>query len=118
MDCPQSLVYGWTSVAIDPVMCALIEPVPFTVPKDLGATPMYAPGFINPTQIRTTEQVWDNTRNYFLSYSNIHKACFRLLDELVRLEYKVSNIVGLTGWNSTMSIVDPGNSGTVGNNFR
>ncbi len=74
-------------------MYALIEPAPFIVPVDQGATPTYAPGFLNPTQIRTTEQIWENDRNYFLSYSNIHKACFRLLDELIRSEYKVSNLV-------------------------
>ena len=104
LECPQSLVYGWTGVAMDPVMYALIEPTPFFIPVDPGATPTYNGGFQSPQQMRTSEQMWENDRNYFLSYINIHCACFRLLDELVRPEYKVSNIGGLTGWNSTMTI--------------
>jgi hypothetical protein len=104
LECPQSLVYGWTGVAMDPVMYALIEPNPFIIPVDPRATPTYNPGFQTQQQMKTTEQMWDNDRNYFLSYGNIHRACFRLLDDLVRPEYKVSNIGGLTGWNSTMSI--------------
>jgi hypothetical protein len=104
LECPQSLVYGWTGVAMDPVMYGLIEANPFVIPVDPGATPTYAGGFQNPQQLKTTERMWENDRNYHMSYSNIHQACFRLLDELVRPEYKVSNIAGLMGWNSTMSI--------------
>ncbi len=104
LECPQSSVYGWTGVAMDPVMYALIEPNPFVIPVDPGATPTYNQGFQTQQQMKTTEQLWDNDRNYFLSYGNIHRASFRLLDDLIRAEYKVSNISGLTGWNSTMSI--------------
>jgi hypothetical protein len=104
LECPQSLVHCWTGVAMDPVMYGLIEPNLFVLPVDPGTTPTYAVGFQNPQQIKTTEQMWEHDRNYYMSYSNIHRACFRLLDELVRPEYKVSNIAGLTGWNSTMSI--------------
>ena len=104
LDCPQSSVYGWTGVAMDPLMYALIEPAPFAIPLDPGATPPYNEGFQTQQMMKTTEMIWENDRNYFQSYGNIHRACFRLLDELVRPEYKVSNINGLTGWNSTMSI--------------
>ena len=104
LECPQSSVYGWTGVAMDPVMYALIEPIPFAIPGDPGTTPPYNGGFQTQQMMKTTEMIWENDRNYFQSYGNIHRACFRLLDELVRPEYKVSNINGLTGWNSTMSI--------------
>ena len=106
LECPQSSVYGWTGVAMDPVMYALIEPTPFVIPVNPGATPTYGPNFQTQQQMKTTERLWENDRNYFLSYGNIHRACFRLLDELVRQEYKVSNRPGLTGWNSTMSILE------------
>jgi hypothetical protein len=98
LECPQSLVYGWTGVAMDPVMYGLIELNPFVLPVDTGTTPTYAAGFQNPQQIKMMEQMWDNDRKYFMSYSNIHRACFQLLDELVRPEYKVSNFAGLTGY--------------------
>jgi hypothetical protein len=104
LECPQSLVYGWTGVAMDPVIYGLIEPNPFVIPVNPGATSTYGPGFQTQQQMKTMEQIWANKRNYFLLYGNIHCACFRLLDDLVRREYKVSNIDGLTGWNSTMLI--------------
>jgi hypothetical protein len=39
LECPQSLVYGWTGVAMDPVMYALIKPTQFVIPVNPGATP-------------------------------------------------------------------------------
>ena len=35
---------------------------------------------------------------------NINCACFRMLDEMVADQYKVSNTPNLTGWNVSMSI--------------
>ena len=104
LECPQSLVYGWHGMALDPMMYSLIEPNPFVAPVNPGPTPMYNAGFQANQQMKTTEQLWDNDRNYFLSYVNVHRACFCLLDELIRPEYKVSNQPGLSGLNSTMSI--------------
>jgi hypothetical protein len=80
------------------------RPIPFTIPTDPGPTPTNNVGFQSPQQMKTTKQLWENDRRYFLSYENIHRACFRLLDDLVRPEFKVSNIAGLQGWNSTMTI--------------
>ncbi len=80
LECPQSLVYGWMGVAMDPMMYSMIKLTPFDIPADPGPTPMYNPGLQNPQQMKTTEQMWENDRNYFLSYSNIHLTCFQLLD--------------------------------------
>ena len=54
--------------------------------------------------MEVTKQLWENAKHYFLSYQNVQRSCFRLLDELVRDEYKVSNMAGLNGWNSSMTI--------------
>jgi hypothetical protein len=40
----------------------------------------------------------------FLSYMNINRACFRMLDDSVPIQFKVSNVSTLTGWNASMSI--------------
>ena len=89
---------------MDPTMYSLIKVNPFVATPDPGPTAVYNAGFQTPQQMKMTEQIWDNDKIYFLSYGNIHRACFRLIDELVRPEFKVSNVPGLTGWNSTMSI--------------
>ena len=43
-------------------------------------------------------------QNEYKSYKNINRACFRMLDENVTNQFKVSNIPTLTGWDTIMSI--------------
>ncbi len=43
-------------------------------------------------------------KNYFLLFLNINQACFKMLDETVSNQLKVSNTPNLIGWNSTMLI--------------
>jgi hypothetical protein len=45
-------------------------------------------------------------KNYFLLFININRACFRMLDDTVPNQFKVSNQPNLTGWNALMSIQD------------
>jgi hypothetical protein len=86
IECPQLRVYGWTGLAMDPNMYAMIEIVPFTIPIDPGPTTTYNAGFPSQQQMRASKQMWQNRRNYFLLYENINRACFRFLDDIVRLE--------------------------------
>ncbi len=39
--CPQSQIHGWTGLVMDPGVYALIEPNPFNIPTNPGATPVY-----------------------------------------------------------------------------
>jgi hypothetical protein len=91
-------------MAMDLVMYSLIKPNPFVAPNDPGPTLMYNAGFQATQQMNTTKQLWDNDQNYFLTYVNVHRACFRLLGELIHPEYKVSNQPGLLGWNFRASL--------------
>jgi hypothetical protein len=56
--------------------------------------------------MKTIAVTFKLNKNYFLSYTNITRACFRMLDANVSAQFKVSNNANLTGWNSTMSIMD------------
>jgi hypothetical protein len=102
-DCPQSLIYGWVGVAIDPTMYALIELSPFIASPDQGDFPFY-PTFATPQVLKTVEHLWDNLQNYYLLYINISRVCFRMLDENIPDQFKVSNDPALIGWNPIMSI--------------
>jgi hypothetical protein len=101
--CPQSQIHGWTGLVMDPGIYPLIEPVAFTVPVNPGATPVYQP-FAPPAMIKMVDYAFERNKNYFLSYSNINRACFRMLDDSVPIQFQVSNIPNLTGWNASMSI--------------
>jgi hypothetical protein len=88
---------------MDPGLNALIEPVPFTVPVNPDATPVYQ-NFAPPAMIKMVDYVFERNKNYFLSYSNINRACFHILDDSVPIQFKVMNIPSLTRWNASMSI--------------
>jgi hypothetical protein len=107
LSCPQSAIHGWSGLAMDPTAYLLLEGVAFTVPADPGPTVVFPGGAaVARTVMKTTEATFERDKNYFLSYKNIVRACFRLLDATVSAQYKVSNNANLTGWNSTMSIID------------
>ncbi len=103
LDCPQSLIHGWSGLAMNPTMYALNELSPFVAPPDPGNVPIY-PNFAAPQVLKTIDKLWENARNYYLSYVNISRACFRMLDENIPDQFKMSNDPNLIGWNPTMSI--------------
>jgi hypothetical protein len=101
--CPQSQIHGWTGLVMDPGLYALIKPIAFTVPANPGAMLVY-PNFSTPAMIKMVDYAFKRNKMYFLSYSNINQACFRMLDDSVPIQFKVSNIANLTGWNASMYI--------------
>jgi hypothetical protein len=101
--CPQSAVHGWLGLTMDPATYNLLEGVAFAIPNDPRPTPVY-PQWAAPTTIKMINVtfVWD--KNYFLSFKNIAQACFRMFDENVGAQFKVSNNPTLTGWNLMMTV--------------
>jgi hypothetical protein len=84
-------------------MYALLEPLAFVVPVDPGPSAIYTP-FTPPETIKMIDATFERSKNYFLLYRNIYRACFRMLNDLVPPSFKVSNQPALLGWNTTMSI--------------
>jgi hypothetical protein len=103
--CPQSQIHGWTGLVMGPGLYALIEPVAFTVPLNPGALPVYQ-NFVTPAMMKMVDYAFEWDKNYFLSYMNINRACFCMLDDFIPIQFKVSNQANLTGWNASMSIQD------------
>ncbi len=48
------------------------------------------------------DAIFLRNKNYYLSYKNINRACFKMLDENVQPQYKALNVTTMTGWNATM----------------
>jgi hypothetical protein len=58
-----------------------LEGVAFTIPLDLGPTAIFSGGVaVARTLMKTTQATFDRAKNYFLSYKNITRACFRMLN--------------------------------------
>jgi hypothetical protein len=88
---------------MDPGLYALIEPVLFAVPVNPGATPVYQ-NFSPLAVMKMVDYAFERNTNYLLSYMNINRACFRMLDDSVPIQFKVSNVPTLTEWIASMSI--------------
>jgi hypothetical protein len=105
--CPQSAIHGWSGLAMDPASYLLLEGAAFTIPLDPSPTAIFPGGVaVAQTVMKTMQATFDCDKNYFLSYKNITRACFRMLDANVLAQFKVSNNPALMGWNATMSIID------------
>jgi hypothetical protein len=107
LSCPQSAIHGWSGLAMDPAAYTLLEGTAFVIPPNPGPTVVFPGGAaVAWTVMKTMVATFDRDKNYFLSYKNIARACFCMLDANVSAQFKVSNNATLTGWNSTMSIID------------
>ncbi len=90
---------------VDPATYFLLEGVAFTIPANPGPMVNF-PNWSIPTAVKTIEAPFNCDKNYFSSYKNITRACFCMLDANILVQFKVLNNAALTGWNSTMSIID------------
>ena len=93
---PQAVYYG----ARVPILDAAGNPV-----NDATGNPTYVP---IPALDRATQASIDanflRERNYWLSYKNIKRACYNVLDETIDDAFKFSPDPNLTGWNPLMEI--------------
>jgi hypothetical protein len=105
LTCPQSFIHGWSGLILAPMVYALLEPNPFQDPTGPGAVAVYTQ-FATASMIKMADAIFTRAQNEWNSFRNINRACFRMLDELVSDQFKVSNIPTLTGWNASMSIMD------------
>ena len=79
-----------------------LEPNPFVAPADPGAVAVHAQ-FVLPVQINIADVMFVRAQNVYGSYKNMMRACFRMLDENVANQFKVSNVPTLIGWNASMT---------------
>jgi hypothetical protein len=105
LTCPQSVIHGWSGLILAPMVYTLLEPNPFQDPTDPGAVTVYTQ-FATTLMIKMANAIFTQAQNKWNLYRNIQLACFRMLDELVSNQFKVSNVPTLTGWNASMSIMD------------
>ena len=97
--CPQSAVLGWAGIIMARVMYALVEPTAFQIPADPGPTAAY-PHHRTLSRAEQTQidRTFQRQKNYYLSYSNVYRAVFDLLDDVIDDSFKVSNNANHTGY--------------------
>jgi hypothetical protein len=90
---------------MDPATYQLLEGTTFVMPIDPDLMAIY-PQWAAPTMVKMIHATFLHEKNYFLSYKNIARACFRMSDTNIGAQFKVSNTPALMGWNSTMFIIN------------
>jgi hypothetical protein len=94
--CPQSAIHGWAGLAMNPATYQLLEGTAFVVPFNPGPTAVY-PQWAAPTMVKMIDATFLRKKNYFLSYKNIQRACFRMFNTNIGAQFKVSNAPTLAG---------------------
>jgi hypothetical protein len=98
LSCSQSAIHGWLGLAMDPATYLLLEGAAFTIPPDPGPMSIFPNGAaVARTVVIRTQATFDRDKNYYLSYKNITRVYFRMLDANVSAQFKVSNNPTLTG---------------------
>ncbi len=85
-------------------MYTMLELNLFIPPLDPGDVPNYGNQFASAVAVKMADRVYNIIKNYYLSYCNINRTLFHMLDEHINDIFKVSNDPNLQGWNPTMSI--------------
>ncbi len=132
LSCPQSNILGWAGLVMSRPMYSLLTMTPYCLPTNPGDQAVYYGPRVpildqvmgnpvldttgNPTFVpvhpldRATQATIDATFlracNYWLSYQNIKRACFNMLDDNIDDAFKVSNRPTLRGWNQSMEIME------------
>jgi hypothetical protein len=75
---------------MDPATYLLLEGAAFTIPPNPGLTAIFPGGaVVSRTAMKMIQATFDRDKNYYLSYKNITRACFRMLDANVLDQFKV-----------------------------
>ncbi len=54
--------------------------------------------------MKMTDKIFERIKKYYLSFFNINRACFCMLNSNITNQFKVSNTPNMTGWNSSMTV--------------
>jgi hypothetical protein len=89
LTCPKSAIHGWSGLAITPAMYILLKPQPFAEPVDPGNMAVY-PQFSPTATIKMIDTALTRDKNYYLFFKNISQACFKMLNDSISNQFKVS----------------------------
>jgi hypothetical protein len=115
---PQSNVLGWSGLVMSQPMYQMLSTSPFHLPTDPGPQAVYYgldangnPRYVAVPALDRAMQAsidanFGREQNYWLSYKNIKRACYNVLNETIDDAFKFSPNPNLTGWNPSMEIIE------------
>ena len=103
-ECPQSALHGWSGRVMAPAVYALLEPVPFFVPTDPGAAPVYTP-FATPAAIKMIDATFKEDKNYFIAA--INQSIVPAFNQVVQNQNVLQHQIAVMSLNQTPPLQAP-----------
>ena len=102
---PSFPIQGWSGMAMQPALFALLDPTPFAVPVDPGLYATYEQYDLAPA-IKMKDNLFKTNKHMYKTYINIKRAVFATISLVIPERFRTSNNPSITGWNQTMSVND------------
>ena len=102
---PMYPQHGWAGMVQQPAIFALINATPFVIPPNPGLYAVYHQ-FATLAAMKMIDSQHKIDKNLYKTYTNIHRAVYKVLQASVLPQYQASATPGLTGWDASMTIID------------
>jgi len=102
---PGYAQHRWAGMVLQPAIFPLINATPFAPPPNPGLIATY-PQFVLAPEMKMIDNQFKIDKNMYKTNINVHRAVYKLLVDNILPQYQASTAPGLTGWDSTMSIID------------
>ncbi len=93
---PMYPQHGWAGMVQQPAIFALVNATPFVIPPNPGLYAVYHQ-FATPAAMKMINSQHKIDKNLYKTYTNIHRAVYKVLQASVLPQYQASATPGLTG---------------------
>ena len=100
---PDRPAHGWSGLATEPALYALVDSKPWAMPVDPGPIAVYL-ATDTTAEMKMKNATFVREKNMYTSSDNISRAVTKLLKSGIEEKYQTSDIVGLIGWHNAMTV--------------
>jgi len=100
---PDRPAHGWSGLATEPALYALVDSDPWVMPTDPGPIVVYLPADTN-AEMKMKNATFIRAKNMYKSGNNIARAVTKLLRTGIEEKYQTSDTPGLVGWHNAMTV--------------
>ena len=100
---PERTALGWSGMAIEKGLYALVDIVPWAMPTDPGPIATYDTND-GKAEMKMKDAIFKRNKCMFQSGDNISRAVIRMLKAGIEEKYQMSNLTGVKGWHNAMTV--------------
>jgi len=100
---PERTALGWSGMAIEPELYALVDILPWVMPTDPGPIATYDIAD-SKSEMKMKDAIFKRNKCMHQSADNISRAVIRMLKAGIEEKYQMSNLTGVKGWHNAMTV--------------